>query len=219
MTSLDALADAGWRTVRPDTERVVRVRRAEGSDREALARMFDRCAPSTRYSRFHGPVKAIPARYLADALSGTPFHCALVACLAPLGGAAGHVAADQTAADQTAADQTAADQMAASGPEARAGTIVALASCRLTGEGAAELGVLVEDAWQRHGLGARLLGDLVAHARSIGLRVLEAQLLAEQSWTAGLLRAHGACRVRPAGGGVLHASLRLSEGQLDDDDV
>ena len=214
MTSLDALAGAGWRAVRPGTERVVRVRRAEGGDREALARMFDRCAPSTRYSRFHGPVKAIPARYLADALSGTPFHCALVACLAPLGGAAGHVAADQTAADQTAADQ-----MAASGPEARAGTIVALASCRLTGEGAAELGVLVEDAWQRHGLGARLLGDLVAHARSIGLHVLEAQLLAEQSWIAGLLRAHGTCRVRPAGGGVLYASLRLSEGRLDGDDV
>lgn len=214
MTSLDALAGAGWRAVLPDTERVVRVRRAEGSDREALARMFDRCAPSTRYRRFHGPVKAIPARYLADALSGTPFHCALVACLAPLGGAA-----DQMAAGRMAAGRMAADQMAASGPEVRAGTIVALASCRLTGEGVAELGVLVEDAWQRHGLGTRLLGDLVAHARSIGLRALEAQLLAEQSWIAGLLRAHGTCRVRPAGGGVLHASLRLSEGRLDGGDV
>ena len=84
MTSLDALAGAGWRVVRPGTERVVRVRRAEGSDREALARMFDRCAPSTRYSRFHGPVKAIPERYLAEALSSSPFHYALVACPPPV---------------------------------------------------------------------------------------------------------------------------------------
>ena len=58
----------------------------------------------------------------------------------------------------------------------------------MTGEGAAELGVLIEDAWQRRGLGTRLVGDLIAHARRTGLRVLEAQLLAEQAWIAGLLR-------------------------------
>lgn len=198
MISLDTLASAGWRDVLPDTERAVRVRRAEAGDREALARMFDRCTPETRYRRFHGPVKAIPARYLTEALSGTPFHYALVACQAPV--------------------EFAADQMPASpGPDTQAGEIVALASCRLIDEGAAELGVLIEDAWQRQGVGTRLLGDLVAYARSTGLRVLDAQLLAEQGWIARLLRPHGTCRVRSTWAGILHVSLRLSEGRMQQD--
>jgi hypothetical protein len=50
-----------------------------------------------------------------------------------------------------------------------------------------------------------------AYASGMGLRVLEAQLLAEQAWIAGLLRPHGACSVRPAWGGVLHVTVRLGE--------
>lgn len=46
--------------------------------------MFGRCAERTRYRRFHGPARAIPARYLAEALSGDPDHYAVVAC-APIG--------------------------------------------------------------------------------------------------------------------------------------
>ena len=206
MTSLDALADAGWRTVRPDTERVVRVRRAEGSDREALARMFDRCAPSTRYSRFHGPVKAIPERYLAEALSGSPFHHALVACPPPV------VDTDTDLAPAPAPDAVVpTGEVVPTSGVVPTGEVVALASCRLIDEGAAELGVLIEDTWQRHGLGTRLVSDLVTYASGIGLRVLEAQLLVEQSWIAGLLRPYGTCRVRPAWSGVLQATVRLGE--------
>lgn len=172
------------------------VRQAVSTDRDPLTSMFARCTLETRYRRFHGPVKTIPERYLAEALSASPFHYALVACLAPPRGAA-----------------AGADQMAGPSPETRPGEIVALASCRLSDEGAAELGILIEDAWQRTGLGTRLLSDLVAYAREVGLLVLEAQLLAEQAWIAGLLRPHGTCSVRPAWGGVLHVSLRLSVGQ------
>ena len=93
----------------------------------------------------------------------------------------------------------------------RADLLLALASCRVTGEGAAELGVLIEDAWQGHGLGTRLVGELIAHARRTGLRVLEAQLLAEQAWIAGLLRPYGTCRLGSTGSGVLNVTLRLAQ--------
>jgi GNAT superfamily N-acetyltransferase len=151
--------------------------------------MFDRCTAPTRYRRFHGPVKVIPERYLAEALSGSPFHHALVACAEPVPAPAG----------------------AAEGA-VRPGGIVALASCRMVDEGAAELGLLVEDAWQRRGLGTRLLRDLAAYASAAGLRVLEAQLLAEQAWICGLLRPYGACGLRSTRGGVLNVTVRLGGG-------
>ena len=188
MTSLGTRA-------RPGTDRLIRVRPAARADQEELARMFQRCTPETRYRRFHGPVRAIPERYLADALSGSPFHYALVAGPEPGPGAV-----------------PAPGPAAVSGPDTRAGGIVALASCRTVDEGAAELGLLIEDAWQRHGLGTRLLRDLVAHARGAGLRVVEAQVLAEQAWIASLLRPYGTCRVRSAWGGVLNVTVRLGAG-------
>jgi hypothetical protein len=42
------------------------------------------------------------------------------------------------------------------------------------------------------------------------VRVLEAQLLAEQAWIAGLLRPYGACRLHSTGGGVLNVTVRLA---------
>ncbi|MGH3211794.1 MAG: GNAT family N-acetyltransferase [Trebonia sp.] len=165
------------------------VRRAGASDRAALRSMFERCTPSTRYRRFHGPVKAIPERYLADALSGSAFHYALVAW-------------------HDATPFPYGDPVASAG--AAPGVAVALASCRVIEEGAAELGLLIEDAWQRQGLGTRLLRELVTYAGRAGLRVLEGQLLAEQAWIAGLLKPYGACRLRSAGSGVLTVTLRLA---------
>ncbi len=47
--------------------------------------------------------------------------------------------------------------------------VVALASRVATDRGSAELAVLVEDSWQRLGVGARLLSQLVAHADQSGL--------------------------------------------------
>jgi GNAT superfamily N-acetyltransferase len=128
-------------------------------DRAALEAMFLRCSPSTVYRRFHGPVKAFPASYLAEALSGVPEHYALVACAAPAGE-----------------------------------RVVAMASCRLdpaSGEG--ELGILVEDEWQRRGLGRSLLGQLVSWAGGRGVRVLNAQVLTEHDWIIGLLAPYGDC--------------------------
>lgn len=167
------------------------VRPAVTTDRAALTRMFERCTLETRYRRFHGPVKAIPGRYLAEALAGGPFHYALVGCPAPAAGA---------------------DEGPAPDPAARPDEIVALASCRTIDEGAAEIGLLIEDAWQRRGLGTRLLSALVAHASRAGLRIIEAQLLAEQAWLTRLLRPYGPCRLRSTWDGVLNVTLLLGDG-------
>lgn len=157
------------------------VRRAAAADRPALERMLARCTGQTRYRRFHGPVTAFPERYLTEALSGSPLHFALVACL------------DEDAErDGTVVE----------------GTVVALASCRAVDEGVAELGILVEDDWQRRGLGGDLLGEIVAYAARTGLRALQAQVLAEQPWIVGLLRRHGTCTTAGAGP-ALHATLTL----------
>jgi GNAT superfamily N-acetyltransferase len=140
-----AVSAGGWR-----------VRRAVAGDKAALEAMFLRCTPPTVYRRFHGQVKAFPASYLAEALSGIPEHYALVAW-------AGE-------------------------------RVVALASCRLdlsSGEG--ELGILIEDEWQRRGLGRCLLGQLVSWADRRGVPVLQAQMLTEQDWIIGLLAPYGDC--------------------------
>ena len=151
------------------------IRRAGECDGAALAEMFARCTAATRYRRFHGHVNVLPARYLAEALSGRADHFALVA-----------VAARQAA-----------------------GAIVALASCRTVSPGTAELGILVEDGWQRLGLGAALLREMAAHARRHGIGLLTAQLLAEQSWILQLLGPYGRCE-SVTSHGVLDVTVRLS---------
>ncbi len=160
----------------------LRIRQATGGDRPALERMLDRCTGQTRYRRFHGPVNAFPERYLTEALSGSPVHFALVAC----------------------ADDV---QDADGGPAA--GSVVALASCRNVAEGVAELGILVEDAWQRRGIGGRLLREIAGHAHRRGLRALTAQVLADQAWIVRVLRGYGTCRAAYAGQ-ALDVTLRLT---------
>lgn len=153
-----------------------RVREAVPNDRPALERMLDRCTGPTRYRRFHGHVSAFPERYLAEALSGSPVHFALVAVTAP---------------------------------NAPGADVVALASCRLVDEGVAELGILVEDAWQRRGIGGRLLREIAGHADRAGLRALTARVLAEQAWIIRVLCGYGTCRAVPAGE-ALDVTVRLA---------
>jgi GNAT superfamily N-acetyltransferase len=89
------------------------------------------------------------------------------------------------------------------------GRVVALAECRTVAEGVGELGFLVEDAWQRLGIGRILLREVADHARSHGLTTLTAQVLGEQSWIVRLLGAYGACE-SAATRGVLDATVRLT---------
>jgi GNAT superfamily N-acetyltransferase len=158
----------------------ITIRRAGERDRTALAEMFARCTTQTRYRRFHGHVNVLPARYLTEALSGSPDHLALVAVVA-------------------------------SGPRESCpeGSIVALASCRTEADGVGDLGVLVEDGWQRLGIGAALLREIAEYATTAGIGVLTAQVLAEQSWIPRLLSALGRCESVTARG-VLDVTVTAS---------
>jgi GNAT superfamily N-acetyltransferase len=164
----------------PGTAALLQVRRPTESDRQPLVRMLARCTAETRYRRFHGQVTVFPERYLTEALAGGPVHFAVVAS-APA---------------------------EAAGPAGGGRAVVALASCRVVAEGIAELGVLVEDEWQRHGVGGRLLAEILGFAARTGLRALQAQVLAEQSWIVRLLRRHGRCET-VASGDLLTVTVRL----------
>jgi GNAT superfamily N-acetyltransferase len=59
------------------------------------------------------------------------------------------------------------------------GKIVALASCVTLDNGSCEIGILVEDDYQRQGLGTRLLDTLVAQA---GRRTVRATIQHDQRW-------------------------------------
>lgn len=68
-----------------------------------------------------------------------------------------------------------------------AGAVVALASLIPGRGGSAELGVLVEDAWQRQGIGRELVTHLIA-GRARQVTELRASVLAQNAKVADLLR-------------------------------
>jgi GNAT superfamily N-acetyltransferase len=71
--------------------------------------------------------------------------------------------------------------------------IVALASRITVGHGVAEIGLLVEDAHQRRGIGTCLLARIVTAARDHDIHTLLAHVQAEQRWLVPLLAAYGEC--------------------------
>jgi GNAT superfamily N-acetyltransferase len=91
--------------------------------------------------------------------------------------------------------------------------LVALASCSTVGDGAADLGILVEDNFQRRGLGTALLAKLIEQADRSGLQALTATVLGEQAWLLRALRAYGPLDVSISSG-VFDVTLRRSMGHL-----
>lgn len=61
----------------------------------------------------------------------------------------------------------------------RAGTVVGLADAGVPAPGTYEIAILVEDAWQRRGVGTELLAGLVSEARARGAHTLRADVLSE----------------------------------------
>ena len=92
-----------------------------------------------------------------------------------------------------------------------AGDVVALASLfRSPGSGTAELGVLVEDAWQRRGIGRRLVAHLVVAAPARGITTLTAAILAGNAQVADLLRQVPGQFSIAGDGEVLNVRVRLA---------
>jgi GNAT superfamily N-acetyltransferase len=94
------------------------------------------------------------------------------------------------------------------------GAAIALASCRIDPDGGAELGLLVEDRWQRRGIGTRLLNRLIQHADNLCLRPMRAKVLAEQAWILRILRTHGTCQTAITGNALdvtMHRALAATQ--------
>lgn len=76
------------------------------------------------------------------------------------------------------------------------GSCLGVADLGLSAEALPELGVLVEDSWQRRDVGSALVDHLVADARADGLRTIRAEILGDDAFALTLLRRYGDLRVQ-----------------------
>ena len=76
----------------------------------------------------------------------------------------------------------------------RGDELIGFASLGLVTPDVREIGVLVTDAWQHHGIGTALLEALAAQARQLGITTLRAEMLAEDAELVRVLRRLGPVR-------------------------
>jgi GNAT superfamily N-acetyltransferase len=95
----------------------------------------------------------------------------------------------------------------------RAGAIAALASLVSGSHGSAELGVLVEDDWQRHGIGRQLVEYLIATAPARQITEVTASVLAQNAKVADLLRRVPGEFSLTRDGATLIVRIRLAAGR------
>jgi GNAT superfamily N-acetyltransferase len=84
---------------------------------------------------------------------------------------------------------------------------VGLASLALDRDGSTHIGVLVEDGWQRRGVGSSLMGALVDRARERRLSTLVADVLADRQFILPLL-----ARIGPTTTSVVNGGYRVRVG-------
>ncbi len=154
------------------------LRPVDPRDRGALRQMFQRCSPESNYRRFNSPRRDPPAGYLDQVLSGCSRHDALVGALTP------HEEKTCTS-------------------EREDSVLIALGSASLVTDALAatvEIGLIVQDDWQRRGIGSALLQRLADRARERGVTDLRVQLRFEdRRLLAALRRRFGQPRVAQHG--------------------
>jgi hypothetical protein len=89
------------------------------------------------------------------------------------------------------------------------GRVVGLASLIAGSEGVADLGVIVENAWQGHGIGTLLVGSLVAGTSERGITVITATVLASQARLAQAMRRLPGDYAIASAGPTLTVTIRL----------
>ena len=80
------------------------------------------------------------------------------------------------------------------------------------GPGRAEVAIVIEDAWQGRGLGARLFGDMLQAAEARGIVQFSADLLADNRRALGLVGRVAHIRSRHLEHGVLHVEFDRRPG-------
>jgi regulator of RNase E activity RraA/ribosomal protein S18 acetylase RimI-like enzyme len=98
------------------------------------------------------------------------------------------------------------------------GAIVALASCCTLSPDAGEIAIVVEDAWQRLGIGTRLLAMLLEHADRNGMGIVKASVHAERGWVLRMLRGYGPCSAWVSSG-VYDVTMRREAGRREEEDT
>jgi acetyltransferase len=149
-----------------DDGRSVLVRPVLPQDAELQQQFVRALSPTSRYRRFHGPLRELSADTL-DYLTQVDYraHLALLA-----------------------------ETFDADGEEvqvAEARWVLRVADGDGLDAGVADFAIAVADAWQGRGLGSRMLEALVRSARDAGVRRLEGSVLAENDPMRGLMRARG----------------------------
>ncbi|HET6664305.1 MAG TPA: GNAT family N-acetyltransferase [Acidimicrobiales bacterium] len=82
------------------------------------------------------------------------------------------------------------------------------ATLALSGSGAPEMALLVEDRWFRRGIGRALVGALAAHAENAGLDTVTAWVQADNERAVGFIRAVAPrASIRFAGGAELEVRM------------
>jgi GNAT superfamily N-acetyltransferase len=89
---------------------------------------------------------------------------------------------------------------------------IGIANLAADSTGVADVGVLVEDAWQRRGVGSRLLSALFDTARSRGLTRVHADVLGDDQFILRTLRKFGPLNVSVASG-TFSVGLYLGPGR------
>ena len=72
---------------------------------------------------------------------------------------------------------------------------IGLATICTDADGIADVGILVEDGWQRRGVGTRLLTSLVDEARARGVTTVHADVLGDDRFIVQVLRRIGPVKV------------------------
>jgi GNAT superfamily N-acetyltransferase len=152
------------------------VRPAMAGVREALAAMYRRCGPASRYQRFHAPLRELPAEHLRAVTTPEDGVDALIVAHA-----------------------------------ADASRPLALGSAHTGAPGVVEVGLLVEDDWQRRGIGSLLLRSLLDRARPRGAVALTATVLGDQRWVLRMLQKHAG----PLRCGPMSVTVQVTASLID----
>jgi RimJ/RimL family protein N-acetyltransferase len=146
----------------------IRLRSLSEEDRHALVRMVDRSSPASRQARFHEPLTALPPGWART--------------ICRVAGSRVVVAAVVEGISHRQADQPGAALGAPYDDE-----IVALAQVEPDVGGRGELAILVEDSYQRSGLGLIVLCAALAEAARLGVRRVKAYMLPDNDGIRALL--------------------------------
>jgi GNAT superfamily N-acetyltransferase len=88
-------------------------------------------------------------------------------------------------------------------------TCVGVAALGVSATGIVDLGLLVEDAWQRRGIGTRLVSSLLDGARAKGVTTVHADVLSDDRFILRVLRRCGPLSVSIEGG-IFSIDINLS---------